>query len=263
MGCNGCPQGNTLNIDIHIGTHKTGSTSFQCALAQNRDQLLKNKIIFYQGTILKDNHIELTEVCIRSHVEKMVDFRPEAKKLSNLSYSTVRENILSLLSDGKNNGIKKFIFSCESLSLFREVEEVKRLRDLFPGYCNIRIFVVLRDKSSFLSKYAAQVVRFSGRHESQDPESALYVGHDSWLIDFERLLEVYKTVFETVKELKYNVVDTTKILGDAMGIADMISVVPGHRVNSSSTLLRKIGGIPNKLNEILNNLVRLLKRFRH
>lgn len=234
-----------MDIDIHIGTHKTGSTAFQQMLSFNRDRLMDNKIIFYEGMILKNNHVEISEVCLRENLEKMIDFRPESKILKNLKYQSLCKDISNYIDRKKNLGIKKIIFSSESLSLFREHDEVLRLKNLFPKYCNIRIFVVLRDKHSYLKKYADQINRLKGRKQSEDYSSALYVKADTWLIDFEALIKIYKSLFNEVIVIEYNKKDTIKHILKAMDLN--INSKLKTRMNSGSIFLRKYNSLLSKI----------------
>ena len=46
-------------IFLHIGTHKTGSTSIQNYLFEHEEQLRLDGIALYRGVYKKHNHIEL------------------------------------------------------------------------------------------------------------------------------------------------------------------------------------------------------------
>ena len=50
---------------VHIGTHKTGSTSLQRWLFQNKDLLKSKGYQLYEGAYILDNHIELYLAAMR------------------------------------------------------------------------------------------------------------------------------------------------------------------------------------------------------
>lgn len=52
---------------VHIGTHKTGTTSIQNFLWQRREWLRDHGYAFYQGMHIGDNHAELHASAMRAH----------------------------------------------------------------------------------------------------------------------------------------------------------------------------------------------------
>ena len=187
---------------LHIGTHKTGSTSFQQLLGNNRRRLRKKGIEFYKGLLEKNNHVELFFSTIRPGVETLADYKFGGIDRQKLYYKT-RNNIRNIV---KNSKCDKFIFSAEGLSYLRTNAELERLKALFPdnGSSNFKIIVVLRDKKDFLYSYANQIKKQKKRKISNNTSSGLYVEEDSWLADFDELLKVYRDFFGEIDIISYD-----------------------------------------------------------
>jgi hypothetical protein len=226
-----------MKICIDIGTHKTRSTSIQGMLAANRGALREKRWDFYLGSILRDNHVELTQVFLRDHVEKMIDYSPEATKLAALTYDNVRSQTQNFVAACEAHGFEKLIFSCESLSLLRNVNEVDRLKNLFPTTCKVTIVVVLRNKGDFIESYRRQILKFPGRNVSNDPRSSLYVAENNWVSDFDALLACYGKVFNEIVTIEYLKINVTVIFLNAVGWPDDATLNFNFRLNKTSESL--------------------------
>jgi hypothetical protein len=95
------------------------------------------------------------------------------------------------------------VVSTELLSLLREPEEIERLRSLFPAGCSIAVTVCLRDKKEFLDsmkrQMAAQKIAASPVQGRSD-----YVNDDSWLIDYDALLAVFRRLTADLRIIDYD-----------------------------------------------------------
>jgi hypothetical protein len=98
------------------------------------------------------------------------------------------------------------VYSHEDLSYARYDDEFERLRALFDGV-DMRIVVFLREKDEFLRSYAAQL-EATGFEPSNDPTSFAYVELDSWLLDYDRLVDGCRRRFgaDNVDVLDYDTV---------------------------------------------------------
>jgi hypothetical protein len=128
-------------ITIHIGLHKTGTTSIQATLFRNRDRL-KGRGVNYFG--LNENHSEtlyplfLTEPHLyRQNRLAGIDTPQKAARKNAATEKALRREL------GNASG-QRFIISGEDLSLLSR-EGVARLRALFSPYGDLRIVVYVRD----------------------------------------------------------------------------------------------------------------------
>lgn len=184
---------------LHIGLFKTGTTSFQTVLADNRRRLRRRGYDFYEGAVRANNHGELFRACAREGLESFGSLAHPDEVQSEL-----REKLRAHIAEfAENSPADQLIFSAEALSLLRTVDEVQALKALFPAAMRFRILLVLRDKADWLASYEKQIRKVPGRVPSDDPASALYVGPGEWLTDFDTLVDVYSEVFGGVTILEY------------------------------------------------------------
>ena len=180
----------TGGIVLHVGTHKTGTTSLQQFLADQNVGLLADAGITYPpGLVIPNSHAELPLLAIRPERFWPARLRlPETQEPAWLSHAEahVRDYV-------SRPGPEVLVFSHEDLSYLRFDDELERLRDLL-GNGPVRVIVFLRDKAAFLRSYRLQL-EATGFPLSTDPSSFAYVEDDSWLIDHGALLAGYRRWF--------------------------------------------------------------------
>lgn len=180
------------SLTLHIGTHKTGSTSLQYFLRDRRDELEKAGHYFYRGEIEDENHLEF-------HVAAM---RAERGSFSKQKYSIVGDEgfrnrlATSLARQVNSTQAANHIISAEGLYLLRHDDELEWLRGVLSRhYEQIKIILVTREPSAFLRSLEAQIKKVPGRNPSSDANSHLYVGPDSWLADYPGIEALWKRHF--------------------------------------------------------------------
>lgn len=233
------------NIILHIGMHKTGSTSLQDFLADHREHLISQGVNYYRGSLLTDNHIELYLSCLDRDRDSLALATMQIGSLDTL-FDNTRARISKFLTDAHAETI---VFSTEGLSLLRSVEEMERLAQIFePSVHNVRIVCVLRDKADYLNAYRKQIFKVPGRKPSDDPRSALYVEPDSWLVDYDTLLAAYRATFGTHavrvidydREVQLRGGDVLPAVLQEMSVPASMIPAPGAttRANTTSTVNR-------------------------
>jgi len=187
-------------IVIHIGIHKTGSTSIQEFLHTQREKLRTLNVDFYFGAHLPSNHVELPFAAMR--LERASPFKLDTGLEVD---ETFREGVqASVRQYIKQSNCKCIVFSAEDLSYLRYEDEMNRLRAMIPEG-RIEIVAYLRDAASFLTSYKLEMKK----HKMPDPivsDSFAYTGLDSWLVDFESRLAGFRHAFgfRNVIVLNYN-----------------------------------------------------------
>lgn len=241
---------------LHIGLLKTGSTSLQAALADNRRRLRREGFDFYRGAVRENNHGELFRVSVRDGLESFGSLAfPDEDKAS--LRETVRARIAEFASRSPAHSL---IFSAESLSLLRSEAECRALRDLFPdSVARFRILLVLRDKEAFLASYTRQIYRVKGRQPSSDPASSLYVGPDTWLTDFDGLIAAYEAVFGAVEVLDYRRDGMLPALFAAIGIG--LPVDEGDYAKNDYDGARGLAGLRRRAGAKARRLLARLSPF--
>ena len=163
---------------VHIGTHKTGTTSFQNWGDANRAEIKRLTGYRFYESRWGGAHVEFPILSVRPeldlHARAVHRVTPEVEQ-------EMRDHIRSQL-----NG-EDLIISAEGLSFIRFAEEVERLRELLDPY-DLDFIVVQRERDDFLRSYT-QWMKASNIEPSDDPESCRFLGTDSWILDFDRFPE--------------------------------------------------------------------------
>lgn len=214
-------------IYLHIGTHRTGSTSLQAYLGQHRQQLAAQGIEYYRGALLADNHIELYLSAIDPDKDTFATSRMAISPGEDFTRRT-RAAVHAFLATSRARTV---IFSTEGLSLLRKPEELARLGTLFdPATFQVTIVLVLRERASYLASYRRQILKVPGRAVSSNPNSALYVESDSWLADYDSLISAYANLYaaENIRIVDYD--EQVARSGDVLPAVLAALSVPAHLI---------------------------------
>jgi hypothetical protein len=180
----------TERVVLHVGTHKTGSTSIQQFLQDHDETLLAAAGVHYpDGFLIPSLHSDLPLLAIRPDRTWPARIRfPETLRPSwqAAAAAHVRAQVTS-------SSTAALVYSHEDLSYVRFDDELERLRDLFEG-CRVEVVVYLREPATFLHSYRTQL-ETSGFELSDDPSSFAYVEADSWLVDHDALVACYGRAF--------------------------------------------------------------------
>jgi len=170
-------MGRNLDLIVHIGTHKSGSTTIQNFLRENSDYLL-------------DNHgLKFIDLNDYDFLYKLMTAEaPENQIIQHLS---------SLLAEGVEKGIDKYIVSSEAFSGNPDiyysnneviVEMLKKSTTLFNS---TKIIVFLRRQDEFLQSLYIQKVQQGG---SLKPDQ-FYQPDSANALDWNLFLEPFKNSF--------------------------------------------------------------------
>lgn len=240
---------------VHIGTHKTGTTSFQHWLRQHESELGQRFALgVYQGAF--PNNREVGLACARPDrslptrgVDQWVD--PEW-----------RRHVAALVAAELARD-EDLVLSAEALSFLRHEDEVRRAAEMF-GDRETLIIVALRNPEGFLRSWAGHLTR-DGYRLSNDPSSFAYVGSDSWLVDYPALLSAYRNVFGMAKVRVIDYDDAHQrygsvipsLMGEIVGVEAMIPDWNGARMNVGVEVERSRRDPAGRLDR------RLLRLMRH
>lgn len=178
-------SGRRPRIFVHIGTHKTGTTSFQHWLTQNEVELHgRFGLGVYHGAF--PNNREIGLACARP--DRSLPTRGIPQWVEPEWRRHVNQLVATELSRSED-----LILSSEALSFLRHMDEVEHLARILANR-EVLILVALRQPEGFLRSWGEHLTR-DGYRLSNDPDSFAYVGADSWLADYSSLLHPYKAVF--------------------------------------------------------------------
>jgi hypothetical protein len=168
---------------VHIGTHKTGTTSLQRWADANRSELFAaTGLRYYRGRFAR-NHFEFATLAMRP--DRNMPFRAKRFDWMLPTFQhDLRDHIAREL-DGDDD----VLISAEALSLLRHPDEVDRLCELLEPRTT-EFIVTLRDPAAYLASYRREMTGQSFA-PSPHPDSFAYTEDDSWLVDFDALRALY------------------------------------------------------------------------
>lgn len=149
---------------LHIGYPKTGSTSLQHFMADNRGALLAQGVLYPKSLDWKSNgnHESLTAYVVgmrqnNSDLQKRFGLADEASVMAFRAH--LEADLAAELAAHQN--IERVIFSSEHLSeRLHHQEDLERLRVLLQTrFSAVRIRVYLRRQDSLLVSYQSQILR--------------------------------------------------------------------------------------------------------
>lgn len=176
---------------LHIGLHKTGTTSIQAFLQRNIDVLQTHGLDFYQGMVYPENHVELHAASMRA--ERQSGYKNRTGLQVDANYiAQVQQRVARFVQD---SNAPRLVFSNEGLSLLRHEDELEMLKSLFPAG-RFQVVVYLRNEADYLRSYAAQITKNPETlPENIDKDSFAYIEADTWLTDYAARLVPFRQAF--------------------------------------------------------------------
>lgn len=203
---------------LHIGLHKTGTTSIQAFLQRNISVLQQHGLDFYQGMVFPDNHVELHAASMRP--ERQSGYKNRSGLNVDQHYiNTVRKAVADFVGQ---SGCNRILFSSEGLSLLRFPDEMHMLKSLLPPG-EVSIIAYLRNPVDYLRAYAAQLQKNDDTLPlTIDRESFAYCAADSWLADYGQRLAAFEAAFGkervTVVDYGQQVAERKSVLPSFLGL---------------------------------------------
>lgn len=228
------------HVILHIGTLKTGTTSFQRWFSDHSAEITERHGFRWFTGFFPDAR-ELAALCIDDNRETpamaLGFFPPRGTTEWESWAASVRANVAQQV----NGSPTPIVVSCEALSLLRHDAELSRVTDLFPADTT-RVVLCLRSPRGFLDSWKSHLEHDFFRR-SNDPTSFSYVKEDSWLVDYESLTGAYRRRFGH---------DNVTIVDYDRAMAEHGSVVPAL----AATFLPADAALPEWRNYRLNKSTR-------
>lgn len=224
---------------VHIGTHKTGTTSFQHWAHENHIALLERGIRVFQGRY-DVTDVALPLLCTRSNRSI-----PPQRFIIDSRLDEWRADMTNYVTAQVDHPAHDLLISAEDLSLLRFPDEVEKLVDLLAPRA-VRVAVCLRDPDDFLRSYRAEMDRL-GEPASKYPSSHTYYGADTWLTQWDDMLATWRSVLgdANVRTVSYEGAMTehgSTIPGvlDALGVSPLdVPSWEAYRTNVTARVQRR------------------------
>lgn len=194
-------QQSSKDIVLHVGTHKTGTTSIQRFLGHNRALLHQHDADFFRGRFMGANHVELHIAAMRA--DRMSPVKCNLRLTPTDEF--VHETAEAVRAFIERSPSRTLIFSAEGLSYLRFAGEMEVLKSIL-GQNPTKIVIALRDKADFLRSYTRQLQK-QGFATSSEQGSFAYVEDDSWLVDYDALVDAYSAAFGSENVIVMNYED--------------------------------------------------------
>jgi hypothetical protein len=182
---------------LHIGLHKTGTTSIQYYLRDHEALLAEHGVRFPRGWLRLNNHFELPLAVMRP--ERMFSARTRGDEWRDPGF---RAELLNQVSRDLRTHRSMFtVLSAEDLSLLRYDDELAVVRQVIG---DARVVVYLRRPAAFLASMSAHLSKPGQPGVSDDPDAYNYLHRDSWRLDYDKLVALWRRHFTRVSAVGYD-----------------------------------------------------------
>lgn len=222
-----------MDLILHIGCEKTGSTSVQEFLSLNRDKL-KERGVIVPKSLGVGNHIKLPVAAMHGDNWGQllrVYHGITSEKVLDIFRGQVRNDLTEELA-----GSSRAIISSEHLSsTLRTEEEIEWLREfLFSIFSNVHVIVYLRRQDQFHTSLYSTEVRF-GRVGTLDYPTKEQIAR---LYDYQALLRRWSKAFPqvTIRRFGRSFLENGDVKADfvsQVGLGRMEDFKPGGNENTS------------------------------
>jgi hypothetical protein len=211
---------------LHIGTHKTGTTSIQHFLRHH-----VGAPSFPVGMIHPDTQTELASVAARPERIDMSITNPEM--LTGPWRRRATEQIRSQVA----SDVEHLIYSSELLSLLCHDDEVATVMRLLEGR-DVGVVMYTRNPADFLESYRFTIGLF-GLEPPTRPDAINDLSVDSWLVDYQSRIDLW------ARHAPVTVIDYDEVVARDGSVipsfAGLVGVPPvDYRLNTTDELRAKV-----------------------
>jgi hypothetical protein len=207
---------------LHIGQHKTGTTSLQHYLKNNREKLRQKGLYVPDNLagITHPSHYILNVYALdskRSSPMKEVMLNHQKSDYFDYLEQHLTASIKQHYTQAYDSNCSDIIWTNEGLYLLNSVTEYKKLQQLFQNETDEMLCICcFRDKISFRRSYMAQLKK-QGLSFSQKEDSYCYIEPTSWLFNYERKKALLEQTFKNNLYIDYTPDDMVSTFMQAIG----------------------------------------------
>jgi hypothetical protein len=193
---------------IHVGHHKTATTSIQHYLSQQQQSLI-DQGLYFPNTLLgraMSSHYPLNIYALNP--ERSSPMKDSLlKQQPDYDFAALNRQLEAEVAEhyqkARDAHCDTLLWSNEGLFLLNSTQEYQRLIELVAPYSTEIICVCCwRDTASYRESYQQQLVK-TGFSFSQERDSYRYVEADSWLFDTRRKQQLLLENFSNVLFMQY------------------------------------------------------------
>lgn len=183
-------------IYLHFGCHKTGSTSLQMFLKENKSYLNQNN--FDIMDTFAGRNIDLSLFCLRKSI---LNFTNPSFSKTKILYKNIIFKIkltLFFLFTKKDN----FIFSDEGLDYVRTQKEIDNIKSLFPSKYKIIPILIIREKEDWINSWRNYLMGI-GLIDDLNRDSPYFSCYSSWYFKVNQLIDLINLNFNKAIYIDY------------------------------------------------------------
>lgn len=187
-----------MRLILHIGTHKTGTSSLQEFL-RNNEEVLARKGIYYARISKTKNANRLAKWVIFKQRKKVKSFIEDHMQRAR----EINAHTLLISAESFFAMVKNFIqFKDNEISDYweSETEAVNFFRDVLPAESAIKIVAYLRRQDRFIESYYSQAIKTHSVDLSID-EFRIFMNE---ALDYWRHMKVWNAVFPDCRVYTYD-----------------------------------------------------------
>jgi len=184
---------------IHVGTHKTGTTSFQSLMLNEPELFLRSGVYPCTGESRDGHNIEFSHSIIRPN---LITGARARKEIGTLNLINFLRYTLKMRREFKTKKEAKTLISAESLCFARTPRELLRVK-LFcalTGYSPVPI-IVFRNKEDWKASWENQVIKSEDTRHLLNEGKIEYL-HD-WYYDKSAIRKFWSKIGNTI-EIDYD-----------------------------------------------------------
>jgi hypothetical protein len=215
-----------VNCLLHIGTHKTGTTSIQHFLRQH-----VGVPSYPMGLLHPDSHSELAGIAARRERADMLTTAPQWVDDSG------REQVARHVRAQVTSDVERLIYSSENLSLLCHADEVAAVMHLLRGR-DVQVVMYTRNPRDFLASYDF-TIRLFGLAPPSRPDAINDVSPGSWLVDYQQRIDLW------AQHAPVTVIDYDEVVARDGSViptfAGLLGIEPvDYRLNTTDSLRAEI-----------------------
>ncbi len=188
-----------MRLILHVGTHKTGTTSIQTALASNRRWLAERGYIFPPLCVRRRSHNEFAHGIALAKPALLEELRTNLLSRSGPDRTTIisaEEMSVRIAGTRDWEGYNKKDY------WDRRLEYLERLRTVIRDFDDIAVHLCLRraDKYAealYATQFLGRQVRFRGSFER-------FISAVAPVFEYSRQIEAFRSVFPNVQVISFD-----------------------------------------------------------
>ena len=209
---------------VHIGQHKTGTSSIQHYLRDHKDEL-RDRGYYVPDTLVGFDAPSKFILNVYALAENRYS-GAKTRLLKELNSTFFERLEINLIADirrhytlAQQQHCHSMVWSNEGLYLLNSVSEYQKLTALFKPYSSRIVSVCcFREKADYLNSYRKQQLK-QGLTTSAEPDSYRNLSEDSWLTDYKRKQNLLIQCFDEQLNFTYQAEDNVQAFFSMIGIS--------------------------------------------